>query len=63
MPEGDFLKIINSSSFSKIQLLIHPIWWNNKYCSPEEDYMRFIKKKNIELKLEISDNSNIYNIN
>ena len=63
MPEGDFIEMINGSSFNKIQLLIHPIWWNKKYCSPEKDYMRFIKKKNIEIRLEISDNSNIYDYN
>jgi len=61
MPEGDIIKLINNSAHSKIQLLIHPIWWNETYSSPTKDYMRFIEKKNMELKSEISDNSNIYN--
>ena len=61
MPEGDIIKLIKKSNFKKIQLLIHPIWWNKKYNLPKEDYLKFIDKKNIELKSEISDNSNIYN--
>ncbi|MFW5895331.1 MAG: hypothetical protein ACOCT9_01175 [archaeon] len=58
--EGDLIDIINSNKYDKLQLLIHPIWWNEEKRSSQEIYDEFLKRKVIELKNEISDNSSIY---
>lgn len=60
MCEGDFLDIVNSKKYKKIQLLIHPFWWNKINRNASLDYEDFIRRKNIELKKEISNNSAIY---
>jgi hypothetical protein len=61
MREGDFIDIINSNKYKKIQLLIHPFWWGLENNDPLSDYKNFIDKKIYELKKEISNNSLIYN--
>ncbi|MFW6195838.1 MAG: hypothetical protein ACOC5D_00755 [Thermoplasmatota archaeon] len=58
--EGDLIDIIDSNKYNKLQLLIHPIWWNQEKISSQEIYDEFVKRKVIELKNEISDNSSIY---
>jgi peptidoglycan/xylan/chitin deacetylase (PgdA/CDA1 family) len=63
MPEGDFIEIINSGKYKKIQLLIHPFWWNETYTDTKEDYEKYIKFKNREIRKAISDNSKIFNYN
>ena len=55
MIEGDFIDIIKSEKFRKIQLLIHPIWWNNEKTDSMEDYNCFIAKKTLQLKKEIAN--------
>ena len=60
MKEGDFIDIINSGKYDKIQILIHPFWWNNKRTDPQSDYNEYVKMKTYELKKEISNNSKIY---
>ena len=62
MMEGDFIDIIKSGKFKKIQLLIHPIWWNNEKTDSTEDYNCFIAKKTLQLKKEIANNSRIYTL-
>jgi len=62
MMEGDFIDIIKSGKFRKIQLLIHPIWWNNEKTDSMDDYNCFIAKKTLQLKKEIANNSRIYRL-
>lgn len=60
MPEGDFIEIINSGKYKKIQLLIHPFWWNETYTDAKQDYLNYINLKDYVLRKEISNNSKIY---
>ena len=63
MHEGDFIDIINSGKYPKIQLLIHPFWWNDTYTETKQDYESYIKFKDCEIKKAISDNSKIFDFN
>ncbi len=60
MPEGDLIDLISKKNYNKIQLLIHPFWWNNRNTNPQSDYENFIEYKLQSIKDEISNNSKIY---
>jgi hypothetical protein len=58
--EGDLIELITSGKYAKIQLLIHPLWWNETSTAAAEDYNQYISFKNKQLKMEIANNSKIY---
>ena len=58
--EGDLIDIITSGKYQKIQLLIHPFWWNETVTTSTEDYNNYVTFKNKELQKEIANNSKIY---
>ena len=60
MPEGDLIEIMQSNKYKQMQLLIHPIWWNEHYSKPQFDYESYLNKKLKSLKHEIVLNSKIY---
>jgi len=60
MPEGDFIEIISLKAYNQIQLLIHPIWWNDNVTSAQCDYKNFINNKINNIRYEISRNSSIF---
>lgn len=63
MKEGDFIKIAKSSKYNQIQLLLHPIWWNETLTDAQSDYQNFIRRKMNNIKAEISANSKIFKLN
>lgn len=58
--EGNLIDIINSNKYDKLQILLHPIWWNKENRVAQKDYESFIDQKIVELKKEIDKNSSIF---
>ena len=63
MHEGDFIEIASSDIYQQLQLLIHPIWWNESETTPQSDYDNFLKRKYHRIVKELSKNSKIFEVN
>lgn len=61
---GNPLKSIEFKNKQSLQLLLHPIWWQNKFNNNINwKIKRFITKKNYELKLNLKKNLNRSKLN
>ena len=61
---GDPLKSIEFKNKQSLQLLLHPIWWQNKFKNNINlKIKRFITKKNYDFKLNLKKNLNKSKLN
>tara|TARA_B100002052_G_C15845745_1_gene582428 strand:+ start:351 stop:1073 length:723 start_codon:yes stop_codon:yes gene_type:complete len=62
MHEGDFIEMASLGNHKQLQLLIHPIWWNDTETTPQQDYDNFLERKYKKITDEISKNSKIFKV-
>lgn len=56
----DLLSYIESNNPKKMQVLIHPLWWNEDKSTIAQDFDQFIHDQQDHLRKEISNNSKVY---
>jgi len=58
--EGCLCQFFKKSSYTNFQVLIHPIWWNDKNLSYADLYQKIKKQKTREIKEGLISNINAY---
>jgi len=60
LKRGCIKEFIEQTTSSKIQILTHPIWWNEKKTNLKQIYQNILKKNKEELANELKDNIKCY---
>ncbi len=58
--EGDYINLVKNGGYNKLQLLFHPIWWNETLTDTEDDFKDYITRQDKNLRKKISENCSIY---